>query len=117
MMHTNFENADFTNSYLELVEISTGNLKNTNFSKCMFKDFNICDANLENTNFSDARFLGFFQASDAEFKKVNFTGAKGKLEKFDLENTIYEKTGLPIGAYTFVTDEDIKRLQEKNKDE
>jgi hypothetical protein len=83
----------------------------------MFKDFNICDANLENTNFSDARFLGFLQASDAKFKKVNFSGAKGKIDEPILKNTIYKKTGLPIGVYTFVTDEDIKRLQEKNKDE
>jgi uncharacterized protein YjbI with pentapeptide repeats len=97
--HTNFEGADFTDSSLELVEISTGNLKNTNFTKCFITDFNICDANLENTNFSDAVFTGFLQASDVKFNNVNFTRAKGRFEEVDLENTIYEKTGLPIGIY------------------
>jgi uncharacterized protein YjbI with pentapeptide repeats len=116
LMETNLENTDFTDTYFELVDMRKSNLKNTNFSKCMFNKFNIYKARLENTDMSDTRFIGFLQAKDAEFINVNFTGAKGKLDKCILENTIYEKTGLPIGVYTFVTDEDIKRLQEKNKD-
>ena len=51
MMHVNLENADFTDTYLELVEMSTGNLKNTNFTT--------------------ARFFGFLQATDAKFTDFN----------------------------------------------
>jgi len=115
MTHVNLENADFTDTYLELVEMSTGNLKNTNFSRCYFNKFNICDATLTNTNFSDSKFVGFIQASDAKFKNVNFTGAKGKLDKFDYENTIYEKTGLPLAPYIVITDEDVKHIVKPKK--
>jgi uncharacterized protein YjbI with pentapeptide repeats len=99
MMHTILENADFTDSSLKLVEISSGNLKNTNFSKCFITTFNICEANLENTDFSDAIFTDSFVATGAVFKNVNFSGAKGNINKLKLKNTIYEKTGLPIGKY------------------
>jgi uncharacterized protein YjbI with pentapeptide repeats len=99
LSHADLENADFTDSSLNLVEISNGNLKNTNFSKCYITSLNVCKADLENTNFTDAIFVGFFQGNNAKFNNTIFTGAKGAFEKITLKNTIYEKTGLPIGVY------------------
>jgi uncharacterized protein YjbI with pentapeptide repeats len=108
MDQINLENADFTDTYMELVEMRTSYLINTNFSRCFFNGFNINDATLENTNFTEAIFIDFLQATDARFIHVNFTGARGKIDNLILKNTIYEKTGLPIGPYHVVTDEEIR---------
>nr|AGF93688.1 hypothetical protein FLSS-16_0029 [uncultured organism] len=96
MMHTNLENADFTDASLELLGFEYANLTNANFTMATITGVNICEANLNNTDFSKVIFNNFIIAKDAKFNNPNFEGAENNIDELDLNNTIYEEEGLPF---------------------
>jgi uncharacterized protein YjbI with pentapeptide repeats len=91
-----FENADFSNSRIELLEIQSGNLKNAKFMDTYLKSINFNNSDLTQADFSRGAFENFIILSDTKLEGTVFDHvALLRNPEIDLENTIYEGKTLP----------------------
>ena len=93
---TDFENADFSHSAIELVDFQGANLKNAKFNDVSLKSINFGHTNLENADFSRSAFGDFVRLTDTKLKGAVFNDvALVNDPEVDLKDTIYEGKTLP----------------------
>jgi len=97
MMDTNLENADFSNTNIELLDAQSANLKGVDFSNSSLNGLNLGHSDLTNADFSGSVIVRKLILRDTKLEGTIFKNLT-LLSKPEiiLDDTIYEGKGLPI---------------------
>jgi uncharacterized protein YjbI with pentapeptide repeats len=96
MGKADLENADFSKSSIELLDIQSANLKNAKFYDTSLKSVNFGHADLTNADFTNGAFADFVRLTDAKLEGTKFTNVNFyDNPEVDLKDTIYEGKSLP----------------------
>jgi uncharacterized protein YjbI with pentapeptide repeats len=91
------ENADFSNSKIEIMDAQSANLRNAKFNNTILYAVNLGHADLVQADFTNAVFADYVRLTDAKLESARFVNVSlNKNPEVDLKDTIYEGKGLPI---------------------